>query len=233
MNDSTPARLVRAVAVSGSPSRESRSRRLLAHAVGRFAAAGAETRILNLCDVPADDLLGRARSSTIAAALSEVDAAHVLIVGTPVYRAAYSGLLKVFFDLMTPDALAHGGGPRRDRCGPGISWCWTTRSSRCSRARRDRRLDRSLRHRCAVRRGWSGPDAHRARREMPWRRRWCWRIPVVAGRAAGQLHIPRGNLRHVPAGSRARHLLRTPRLVSSAVRRARSTPRSIPAATRG
>jgi FMN reductase len=107
MNDSTPARLLRAVAVSGSPSRESRSRRLLAHAVGRLAVAGAETRILDLSDFPADDLLGRARSSTIAAALSEVDAAHVLIVGTPVYRAAYSGLLKVFFDLLTPDALAH------------------------------------------------------------------------------------------------------------------------------
>jgi len=107
MADSTPAaHLIRAVAISGSPSRESRSRLLLVHAVGRLVAAGAETRILDLSDIPADDLLGRTRSSSIAAALSEVDAADVLIVGTPVYRAAYSGLLKVFFDLLTPDALS-------------------------------------------------------------------------------------------------------------------------------
>jgi FMN reductase len=106
MADATPAHLIRAVAISGSPSRESRSRRLLAHAVTRLAAAGAETRILDLSDIPADDLLGRTRSSSIATALSEVDAADVLIVGTPVYRAAYSGLLKVFFDLLTPDALS-------------------------------------------------------------------------------------------------------------------------------
>ncbi len=97
---------VRAVAVSGSPSRESRSRRLVAHAMGRLADAGAETRILDLSEIPADDLLARTRSSAVAAALSEVDAAHVLVIGTPVYRASYSGLLKVFFDLLTPDALA-------------------------------------------------------------------------------------------------------------------------------
>jgi FMN reductase len=106
MNESTPASVLRAVAVSGSPSRDSRSRRLLAHAMARLGAAGAETRILDLSELPADDLLGRTHSSTIAAALSEVDAAHVLVIGTPVYRASYSGLLKVFFDLLTPDALA-------------------------------------------------------------------------------------------------------------------------------
>ena len=82
---------VRAVAVSGSPSRESRSRRLVAHAMGRLADAGAETRILDLSEIPADDLLARTRSSAVAAALSEVDAAHVLVIGTPVYRARTAG----------------------------------------------------------------------------------------------------------------------------------------------
>jgi FMN reductase len=33
-------------------------------------------------------------------------AAQVVVVATPVYRASYSGLLKVFFDLFAEDALA-------------------------------------------------------------------------------------------------------------------------------
>jgi FMN reductase len=108
-----------AVAISGSPSRESKSRQLLMHALTRLSAAGADTCVVDLCELPADDLLGRGRSAPTSAALSAVDAARVLVVGTPVYRASYSGLLKTFFDLLPPDALAQkvaiavatGGGP--------------------------------------------------------------------------------------------------------------------------
>lgn len=95
-----------AVAISGSPSRQSRSRRLLVHATARLDRAGWATSIVDLCDLPADDLLGRTRSSAMAEALAAVAAARIVIVGTPVYRATYSGLLKVFFDLFAPDALA-------------------------------------------------------------------------------------------------------------------------------
>src|SRR5207247_11181404 len=43
----------------------------------------------------------------------------IVVVSTPIYRATYSGLLKVFFDLLPQDALARkvaiaiatGGGP--------------------------------------------------------------------------------------------------------------------------
>lgn len=108
-----------AVAISGSPSRESRSRRLLAHAASRLEGTGLATSMLDLCDLPADDLLGRSRSGAMTDALAAVQAARIVVVGTPVYRAAYSGLLKVFFDLFPPDALARktavpiatGGGP--------------------------------------------------------------------------------------------------------------------------
>jgi FMN reductase len=108
-----------AVAISGSPSRESKSRRLLAYALARCSDAGLQTRLIDLCELAADDLLGRTKSPAIAEALTAVSAARIVIVGTPVYRASYSGMLKVFFDLFTMDALdqkiaipiATGGGP--------------------------------------------------------------------------------------------------------------------------
>lgn len=98
--------MLSAVAISGSPSRDSRSRRLLAHASARLDAVGLRTTAIDLCDLPADDLLGRARSNAVVSALDALAGASLVIVGTPVYRATYSGLLKVFFDLFASDALA-------------------------------------------------------------------------------------------------------------------------------
>jgi FMN reductase len=95
-----------AVALSGSPSRQSKSRRLLVHAAERLAREGVAVRVIDLCDLPADDLLGRARSAAVDDALAAVAAARLVVVGTPVYRASFSGLLKCFFDLFPADALA-------------------------------------------------------------------------------------------------------------------------------
>ena len=55
----------------------------------------------------------------IAEAVLAVERADLVVVGTPIYKAAYSGLLKVFLDLLPPDALrdklvlplATGGSP--------------------------------------------------------------------------------------------------------------------------
>jgi FMN reductase len=94
-----------AIAISGSPSRESKSRRLLVHGVDRLARDGIHGRVVDLCDLPAGDLLGRARSAAIGDALAAVAAAPLVLVATPVYRASYSGLLKCFFDLLPQDAL--------------------------------------------------------------------------------------------------------------------------------
>ena len=107
------------VALSGSPSSRSKSRRLLSLAVDRFARDGLRSRTVDLSDLLADDLLGRTRTPGIERALESVAAARIVIVSTPVYRASYSGLLKTFFDLLPQDALAGkvaipiatGGGP--------------------------------------------------------------------------------------------------------------------------
>src|SRR5216117_3531732 len=99
-----PGRLV-AVGISGSPSATSKSRVLVEHALAQLEARGAATRLIDVATLPADALLGRGSASQLTDALARVAEARIVVAGTPVYRATYSGLLKVFFDLLPQDAL--------------------------------------------------------------------------------------------------------------------------------
>jgi len=96
---------LRVVAISGSPNERSRSSRLLQALLEQFGDADVTQLRIDLARLPADDLLGRTRTPVIAAALEAVRDAHIVAVSTPVYRATYSGLLKVFFDLLPVNAL--------------------------------------------------------------------------------------------------------------------------------
>ena len=111
---------VKAVGISGSPAGEtSRSRALIVRVLGRLGAHGVETTLIDLALLPADALLGRTPVAEVQAALDAVAKAQIVVASTPIYRATYSGLLKVFFDLLPPDALvgkvgvpiATGGAP--------------------------------------------------------------------------------------------------------------------------
>lgn len=112
------------VGVSGSPSASSKSRRLLEDVLAALGESGAATTLVDLAAVPADALLGRRASEEVEQALASVGSADILAVSTPVYRATYSGLLKVFCDLLAPGALggkvaipiATGGGPAHALC---------------------------------------------------------------------------------------------------------------------
>jgi len=108
------------VGLSGSPAPVSRSRALLEQALAALERQGAgPSRLIDLAQLSADGLLGRRDDRDIADALRGVLEAGILVVSTPIYRATYSGLLKVFFDLLPQDALlgkvailiATGGGP--------------------------------------------------------------------------------------------------------------------------
>ncbi|PYO30281.1 MAG: FMN reductase (NADPH) [Gemmatimonadetes bacterium] len=99
-----PGRLV-AVGISGSPSATSKSRVLVEHALAQLEARGAAVRLIDVATLPADALLGRGSASQLTDALARVAEARIVVAGTPVYRATYSGLLKVFFDLLPQDAL--------------------------------------------------------------------------------------------------------------------------------
>jgi FMN reductase len=103
VSDSTQG--LAAVGIAGSPSATSKSRLLVEYALAQLAARGATTRIVDLAALPADALLGRGTSPAVAAALDAATRARIIVAGTPVYRATYSGLLKVFFDLLPQDSL--------------------------------------------------------------------------------------------------------------------------------
>lgn len=92
--------------ISGSPSSTSRSRRLLDHALDVARGHRAEVHVIDLSQLSADALLGRASSDGLATATAHVAAARLVVASTPVYRATYSGLLKVFFDQLPQRALA-------------------------------------------------------------------------------------------------------------------------------
>ena len=95
-----------AAGISGSPSARSKSRTLLEHTLAALAQRGAATTLVDLASIPADALLGRRKAAELDDALAHVRDASIIVASTPVYRATYSGLLKVFFDQLPIDGLA-------------------------------------------------------------------------------------------------------------------------------
>ncbi|QBJ93215.1 FMN reductase (NADPH) [Streptomyces seoulensis] len=94
------------LSISGSPSATSRTGRLLRHLDERLSRQGHQVVPLDVRRLPAEALLGAdVRHPAIAAAAELVDRADGVVIGTPVYKAAYSGLLKSFLDLLPQYAL--------------------------------------------------------------------------------------------------------------------------------
>ena len=86
--------------ITGSPSGTSRTARLAALVGARLSKLGIDSSLLDVRSLPAEDLLqARADAPAIAAALERVALANGVVIATPVYKAAYSGLLKTFLDL--------------------------------------------------------------------------------------------------------------------------------------
>ncbi len=93
--------------IAGSPTRSSRSAALLAVAGARLEALGFPVRMLAVRDLPADAVLQAdfARPG-IVDAVRLVHEADAVVVATPVYKAAYSGALKAFLDLLPQHGFA-------------------------------------------------------------------------------------------------------------------------------
>ncbi|MFJ6074094.1 NADPH-dependent FMN reductase [Streptomyces sp. NPDC093065] len=95
------------LSVSGSPSPTSRTARLLRHLDDRLRLHGHHVTPLDVRTLPADALLGADfRHPAITGAASLFEQADGVVIGTPVYKAAYSGLLKSLLDLLPQYALA-------------------------------------------------------------------------------------------------------------------------------
>lgn len=101
----TAPNALQAIGLSGSPSPNSRSRILVENVLAQLATLGVTTKLLDLSELPADALLGRRRDATIDDAIQQTTQAHILLLGTPVYRATYTGQLKAFLDLFPQAAL--------------------------------------------------------------------------------------------------------------------------------
>ena len=92
--------------IAASPTQPSRSAALLDAVGQRLQARGAYTEHLSLRELePRALLLADTRHPHIAQAVAQVASAQVVVVATPVYKAAYSGVLKVFLDLLAQTAL--------------------------------------------------------------------------------------------------------------------------------
>jgi FMN reductase len=95
------------VLLGGSPSSPSTTWRLQQLVGERLAELGHRTAALQVRELPAQALL-RAdhRDPAIADAIARVRDADAVIIGTPVYKASFSGVLKAFLDLLPQDGLA-------------------------------------------------------------------------------------------------------------------------------
>ena len=89
------------LSISASPQAVSSTHAVLSHVNRRLLAAGHTVRTLPVRELPPGPLLAADSSDPeIAEAIEAVASADALVVATPVYQAAYSGLLKVFLDVL-------------------------------------------------------------------------------------------------------------------------------------
>jgi len=99
--------MARVLTISASPSAVSKTaftRRLIDE---YLTALGHDVHPLNVRDLPAEALLSAdTRDPAIVAAVDLFAAADGVVVATPVYKAAYSGVLKTLLDLLPQRALA-------------------------------------------------------------------------------------------------------------------------------
>jgi len=95
------------VAVSGSPTVPSRTSGVADYVLADLALAGASVRHVRVRDLPADALVcADTANASVAQAMAAVEQADGVVLATPVYQAAYSGLLKLFLDLLPKFGLA-------------------------------------------------------------------------------------------------------------------------------
>jgi FMN reductase len=106
--------------IAGSPTERSRSAALLEHVGSQLTQHGVQVERLRIRDLsPQALLLADFGHPSVVNAIHQVAQAQAVVVATPVYKAAYSGALKVLLDLLPQTALkgktvlplATGGSP--------------------------------------------------------------------------------------------------------------------------
>jgi FMN reductase len=94
------------IIITGSPSSSSRLEGVMQHAAAFLKNEGLEVGLLRVRDLPAEDLVfARFGSGEIERAHALVAEADAVVVATPVYKAAYTGILKTYLDLLPQKGL--------------------------------------------------------------------------------------------------------------------------------
>ncbi len=97
----------RVIAISGSPSPSSKSEKILALATGILNENGVKTATFSVRDFPAEDLFNVRFDSPFVQKLVEAIAnAEAVVIASPIYKAAYPGVLKALLDLLPQKTLA-------------------------------------------------------------------------------------------------------------------------------
>jgi len=92
--------------ITGSPSVGSRTAQLAESVSARLRREGFEVDTLAVRELPAEDVFhARFDSPAILKATARVANAAAIVVATPIYKAAYTGILKSFFDLLPQFAM--------------------------------------------------------------------------------------------------------------------------------
>jgi FMN reductase len=95
------------VTITGSPSLTSRSAAVARHVGAQLRTRGFAVEAINVRELPAVALLAaQVDDPAITAAIGQIERADAVVVSTPIYKAAYTGVLKAFLDLLPQFALA-------------------------------------------------------------------------------------------------------------------------------
>ena len=96
------------VILSGSPSEFSRSEQVLKYLGTLLEGEQFSVTHISVKDVPYEDLFqGNFNSTAVKEIAVKIQHAKGLIVGSPVYKGAYSGVLKALIDILPQDILKH------------------------------------------------------------------------------------------------------------------------------
>src|SRR5215471_16737810 len=95
------------IVLTGSPSAASRTAALSQYIAGRLVADGHDVNVVRTRELPAEALIGAdAGHPAIAEVVASIAAADGVVVSSPVYKAAYSGVIKTLLDLLPRFAFA-------------------------------------------------------------------------------------------------------------------------------
>jgi FMN reductase len=95
------------LALSSSPSPTSRTAKIADYVLQRMTEPSLMTRHICLRDMDPEALISaKSAHVSVARTVTAIEQADGLVIATPIYKASYSGLLKIFLDLLPQFAFA-------------------------------------------------------------------------------------------------------------------------------